>query len=322
MVNLITAVAAGLMIAMVMFVRDMSKPIVRRSYDGAARRSLKVRERGGADHLAARGHEIVVVELDGPLFFGTADALFSEVERLSGNAKVMILDCGRLADMDSTGVRLLQQLFQRLIAHGKTALISHMTRDDMNGRFLGVIAGERIFDICRLFADTDAALEWAEDKLLQAAGIASADHVELDLRQFSIATGLDEGEHAAFAALTRRRELPAGTTLFREGDHGDAFFMLAKGTVTIRLVSGRRAPVRLANLIPGVVFGEMAMLECEHRSADAVADCDVVIYEMSKADFENVLATSPALAAKLSANMAREIAARLRVTNNELRMIS
>ncbi len=38
-VNLITAVIAGIMIAMVMFVRDMSKPIVRRSYDGAARRA-------------------------------------------------------------------------------------------------------------------------------------------------------------------------------------------------------------------------------------------------------------------------------------------
>ncbi len=321
-VNLITAVIAGVLVAMVMFVRDMSKPIVRRHYDGTARRSLKVRERTEAEYLTAHGQEIVVVELDGPLFFGTADALFSEVERLAVPAHVVILDCSRLADMDATGVRLLQQLFQRLIAGGKIPLVSHMTKDDLNGRFLEVIAGSRIFGVCRLFADTDAALEWAEDERLEAAGIRALTSEEVDLKDFSIAGGLTPEEHAAFAALTLRRELPAGTMIFREGDGGNTLYMLAKGTVTIRLVSGRRSSIRLATLIPGVVFGEMAMLEGERRSADAIADNAVVIHEMSKSDFENVLASNPALAAKLVANIAREIAARLRVTNNELRMIS
>ena len=322
MVNLITAVIAGVMIAMVMFVRDMSKPIVRRHYDGSARRSLKVRERGESEHLAARTQEIVVVELDGPLFFGTADTLFSEVERISTSARIVILDCGRLADMDATGVRLLLQLFQRMIAHGKTMLISHMTKDDLNGRFLGVIAGDQIFSVCRLFTDTDAALEWAEDNLLGAAGFDPAGVREIDLHEFGIALGFDDIERDHLAALTRRHELPAGTVLFREGDEGDAFFMLAKGTVTIRLASGRRAPIRLANLIPGVVFGEMAMLEGQQRSADAIADGDIVVYKMTNADFQTVLTGNPALAAKLVGNIAREIAARLRVTNNELRIIS
>jgi SulP family sulfate permease len=321
-VNLITAVIAGVMIAMVMFVRDMSKPIVRRHYDGSSRRSLKVRERSHAEHLALRGRQIVVVELDGPLFFGTADALFNEVERLSADARVVILDCGRLADMDATGVRLLLQLFQRMLAANKIAVIAHMTRDDLNGKFLGIIAGERIFDVCRLFADTDAALEWAEDRILENAGIVSSVTREIDLNEFAVTAGLTAEEQGQLTTLTRRRELPAGTMLFREGDEGDSFFMLAKGTVTIRLVSGHRAPIRLANLIPGVIFGEMAMLEGERRSAEAVADTEIVIYEVRKADFDHALHLNPTLAAKVVANMAREIAARLRVTNNELRMIS
>ena len=321
-INLITAVIAGVMIAMVMFVRDMSKPIVRRHYDGSARRSLKVRERFEAEYLAGRAHEIVVLELDGPLFFGTADALFAEVEKISISARIMVLDCGRLADMDATGVRLLLQLFQRMIAHGKIMLVSHMTKEDLNGRFLEVIAGNGIFAVCSLFADTDAALEWAEDNLLRAAGFDPAGTREIGLQEFGITLGFDATERNHLAALTQRRELSAGTVLFREGDNGDAFFMLAKGTVTIRLVSGRRAPIRLANLIPGVVFGEMAMLEGERRSADAIADGDIVVYQMTKADFENVLTTNPGLAAKLIGNMAREIAARLRVTSNELRIIS
>ncbi len=320
--NLITAVLAGVLIAMIMFVRDMSKPIIRRHYDAAARRSLKVRERAEAEYLSGHGHEIVVVELDGPLFFGTADALFDEVERLSAPARVVILDCGRLADVDATGVRLLQQLFQRMIAQGKIALVSHMTKDDLNGRFLTAIAGDRIFGICQLFPDTDAALEWAEDRVLEAAGIGTLIGDELSLPEFSLTADLSGEESAELAAAVQRKELPAGTVLFREGDDGDALYMLAKGTVTISLVSGRRASIRLASLIPGVIFGEMAILEGRRRSANAVTDGAVVVYEMTKTDFSRVMNANPTLAAKLIANMAREIAARLRATNNELRMIS
>jgi SulP family sulfate permease len=322
LVNLITAVIAGVMIAMVMFVRDMSKPIVRRTYDGSARRSLKVRERSEAEHLAGRAQEIIVVELDGPLFFGTADALFAEVERLSASTRIVILDCGRLADMDATGVRLLLQLFQRLITQGKVMLVSHITKDDLNGRFLEVIAGHQIFSVCRLFADTDAALEWAEDHLLAAAGFNPAGAREVGPHEFGITLGFDTADRDHFAARIARHELSAGTVLFREGDNGDSFFMLAKGTVTIRLSSGRKSPIRLANLIPGVVFGEMAMLEGARRSADAIADGDIVVYQMTKNDFDSLMTTNPTLAAKLVANMAREIAARLRVTNNELRIVS
>jgi sulfate permease, SulP family len=320
--NLITAVLVGVLIAMLMFVRDMSKPIIRRHYDGTARRSLKVRERDEADHLSIHGQQIVVVELDGPLFFGTADALFNEVERLAKGARVVILDCGRLADMDATGVRLLLQLFHRMRAEGKTALVSHVTRDGLNGRFLAAIAGEGIFGVCRLFADTDAALEWAEDRLLEVAGLTSGLGDELNVDQFSIAGGFSPEENAQLLGAIRRRELPAGTVLFREGDDGDALYMLAKGTVTIRLVSGRGSSIRLATLIPGVIFGEMALLEGRRRSAEATADAAIIVYEMTKADFAKLMANNPTLAAKLVANMAREIAARLRVTNNELRMIS
>jgi CRP-like cAMP-binding protein len=241
---------------------------------------------------------------------------------LSADARIVILDCGRMADMDATGVRLLSQLFQRMTAQGQTMLVSHMTREDLNGRFMEVIAGAGIFNACRLFADTDSALEWAEDHVLGAAGFDPAGRREIDLEEFGLALGFDADERAQIGQRIQRLELTAGTMLFREGDDGDAFFLLAKGTVTIRLSVGRRSPIRLANLIPGVTFGEMAMLEGARRSADAIADNDIVVYRMTKADFEELLVAAPALAAKVVGNMAREIAARLRVTNNELRIIS
>jgi CRP-like cAMP-binding protein len=224
--------------------------------------------------------------------------------------------------MDATGVRLLLQLFQRMIAKRKITLVSHITRGDNNGRFLEIIAGAGIFNFCKLFADTDAALEWAEDHLLGTAGFDPAGAQEMDLHEFSIALGLNADEHEVIAHVIQRRELAAGTVLFREGDAGEALYMLAKGTVTIRLSTGRKTPIRLANLIPGVIFGEMAILEGQRRSADAIADGDIVIYQMNKTDFDGLLTTKPTLAAKLVANIAREIAARLRTTNNELRIVS
>ena len=98
-------------------------------------------------------------------------------------------------------------------------------------------------------------------------------------------------------------------------------YLLARGTVTIRLGTENGA-LRLATLIPGVMFGEMALLEGQPRSADAVASSAIVVYEMDGAGFARILADHPALAAKLMTNMAREIAARLRATSDHLRAVS
>lgn len=320
--DLITAVVIGVLVSMLLFVTQMSKSIVRRVIDGTQRHSLKVRERAHTELLTRHGREVVIIELDGPLFFGTADALVTEAEHRAGAARMLILDFRRVAEMDSTGVRLLLVLARTITARGTALLLAHVTHEGEHGRFIAAIGGQQLFSLARTFADTDAALEWAEDRLVDLYAEAGAGRGELALADLCLAEGLWPDDVELLANYLRRAEFKAGEVLFREGEVGTNLFLLARGTVTIRLIRAGGGAVRLSTLIPGVMFGEMALLEGQPRSAEAVATTDIVVFAMDNASFNRILTEHPKLAARLMANMAREIAARLRVTSDQLRSVS
>ena len=117
-----------------------------------------------------------------------------------------------------------------------------------------------------------------------------------------------------------RREFEAGQFLFRAGDAGDTLYVLARGSVSIKLpVKGGGESKRLVALSPGVMFGEKVLIESRPRSADAVADEFAVAYGLKRAAFESLRIEQPALAGKLMHNVTRLLLDRLRTTTEELR---
>ncbi|MBF0392267.1 MAG: cyclic nucleotide-binding domain-containing protein, partial [Alphaproteobacteria bacterium] len=172
-------------------------------------------------------------------------------------------------------------------------------------------------DAARWFPDLDAALEWAEDALL--ARHPTGDRPgEIALAHSCLATGLAADDLRHLAGRLRRCELPAGAVLFRQGEAGDTLYLLARGRITVRLETAPGRFPRLATFMPGVMIGEMALLEGQPRSAEAVAAEDAVLHALSRADLDRIRAEHPALAARLMENVAREIAARLRAANRQL----
>ena len=76
---------------------------------------------------------------------------------------------------------------------------------------------------------------------------------------------------------------------------------------------------RLVTLSPGVMFGEMVLVENQPRSADAVVEQYAVVYSLSRAALESLRVNHPSLSSKLLLNMSRLLADRLRTTTEELR---
>ena len=60
------------------------------------------------------------------------------------------------------------------------------------------------------------------------------------------------------------------------------------------------------------MLGELAMLDGGSRTADAVADCDSVVYTLSREKFESLAQTDPVLGERLSRNIALNLSERLR----------
>lgn len=110
------------------------------------------------------------------------------------------------------------------------------------------------------------------------------------------------------------RDFPAGAVLFEEGDPGSRMYVIRSGEVRIVKRVGERAIV-LARLGPGEAFGEMALLEGQPRSAEAVVDSDARLLEIDEAAFADLVRGNGEIALRLL----RRLSARLREANRQIR---
>jgi MFS superfamily sulfate permease-like transporter len=87
-----------------------------------------VRPSGQRAYLKERGAEIVLVELEGALFFGTADRCGREIEAFARGRDSLIVDLKRVTEIDTTGSFVLMQTLRRLAETGTRATLSSVGR--------------------------------------------------------------------------------------------------------------------------------------------------------------------------------------------------
>ena len=117
----------------------------------------------------------------------------------------------------------------------------------------------------------------------------------------------------SFSLLTGNNIEPcrvrAGGVIFREGEDADELFVIKSGYVRIQI--GNRI---VADLAADTIFGEMALIDDEPRSATAVAITDVELVPVSERQFLFLVSQTPHFALKVM----RVLAQRLRATNKTL----
>ena len=117
----------------------------------------------------------------------------------------------------------------------------------------------------------------------------------------------------SFSLLTgndiETRRIRAGDVIFREGEKADELFVIKSGHVRIQV--GNRT---MADLATDNIFGEMALIDSEPRSATAVAITDVELVPISEKQFLFLVTQTPYFALKVM----RILAQRLRVTNKSI----
>lgn len=122
--------------------------------------------------------------------------------------------------------------------------------------------------------------------------------------------GGEAAGHASDALVERfARVLPAGETVFGEGEEGHEMFIVRSGAVEMR--RGGRA---LATMRSGDYFGEMSMLLDAPRSAAAVVVEDAELIGIRRESFDTILRENPAV----GRSILRELALRLRTADEQL----
>jgi CRP/FNR family transcriptional regulator, cyclic AMP receptor protein len=120
------------------------------------------------------------------------------------------------------------------------------------------------------------------------------------------------------ASVVRPRRFDEGSVLFREGDAGDALYLLEGGLVKLSKVDLGGHEKTLALLQPPEFFGEMALLGHATRSATALALSQVSALLLYRDDFQRLLAAYPAV----SLNLTTTLANRLRGMDDEAQVPS
>jgi CRP-like cAMP-binding protein len=207
----------------------------------------------------------------------------------------------------------------RLTKEGKYLLLSSIPEQPPIANFLKDMGVTAALTRGRFFPDVDRAIEWAEEHLLlsQLGDVESGS--EFPFARLDVFAHMTEKELAIVKVALSRRIYAGGEVIFREGDTSDELYTIAKGSASVRLrLSGSERETRLITFSAGTVFGEVALLDREARSATVEADEELVCYVLTRASFEKLTAEHPAVAIKLLTNLGREISGRLRRANRTI----
>jgi CRP/FNR family transcriptional regulator, cyclic AMP receptor protein len=135
------------------------------------------------------------------------------------------------------------------------------------------------------------------------------------LRHVPLFESLDDETARKLCQLLESIDCKAETSLFRAGDEGDAMYLIERGKVRICVQATDGRDMTLTELGRGDFFGEMALLDGQRRSANAIVAEDARLAVLSREHFLSFVRSSPDVALELLTAFAN----RLRHTDELLR---
>jgi CRP/FNR family transcriptional regulator, cyclic AMP receptor protein len=134
------------------------------------------------------------------------------------------------------------------------------------------------------------------------------------LKSVPLFSDLEQGELERFSLVAVPRSFPAATRVFHEGDHSDACYIVRSGSFRVTREHSDGRAITLATLGPGDIFGELAMLDGEVRSASVESLEDSELLALPAGEVRALLARHPEITVKLVAALVR----RLRSANERI----
>jgi len=324
--NLVAASGVGVGLAILLFLREQSRSsVVRNRIDGHHLFLKRARSTQDIERLEREGGEVVVFELQGSLFFGTASQLQSALEPEIGVRKYIVLSMRRVQSLDITATHMLEQIKDRLEESGASLVFCDIPKGLPSGlkmkRFLKDTGVVRPTSKALAFGQLDEALEWIEAQQLAQARVEQSVAGSLGQRDMPIFAGCGDAAIAALEAAMEIRAIKAGKRVFKAGAGDGALFIIRHGTVRLTLPIHKKDNYHLATSGPGDILGGMGFIEAEGHAADALALTDVEAYMLTREQFEMLAVDYGDIALAIFGNVARSLATRLRVAVGEIQAL-
>jgi SulP family sulfate permease len=293
--------ACGVLVSLGIFVVSYSRlNVIRFSGTGANIRSVVSRLPAAEQWLARSGESTRILRLQGYIFFGTADALVTQIREIldAGGTRYLILDFARVDGIDAAGLASFTRL-QKLTRDAGVTLVFSALAPEIRQRLELASDGagaQGVDNIPQAHADLDQALQWCEDRLLRGEGDKSVGLLaQMEARDQALIRALV----ADMAPFLERVEYPVGHVLWYAGDPSPDMYYIESGELQLFAGKSDDAGKRVAVVTSGDIIGVNGFYLQESRPATMRVTQSCVLQRLSDAAMQRMEQEAPALAVRL-----------------------
>jgi SulP family sulfate permease len=321
--SLLTGLAVGIALAVALFIIEYSRvPVVRHILSGRSLRSRVQRPQPQTELLHREGKQLLILELQGYIFFGTANRIYEQLkqrleEHPEAPLRVVMLDFRRVNGVDASAALSFVRLKRLLRNHGVILAfiqLAHQVQRQLERDVLTRADQES----WRLFPDLDHGVEWYEQLVLEGEAGREA---SILAQPGVVQAGQERGGLAlVFAALLaeaeqeeigddqgllhlmnylERVELQNGALLIRQGEPQPYLYFLEAGEITVEYQTGDSHVVRLESGGPGAITGELSFYLGIPAPATVRAARESILYRLPANDLHSLEREHPHTAALL-----------------------
>jgi SulP family sulfate permease len=304
-IGFLEALAVGILVSMSLFIISYARlDFVRLQTTLANRRSMVERSDPARSYLTGVGRSVIVLELTGVLFFGTAtrlrDRVLAVLESADSPPAAVVLDFRRVRDIDASAAVSLDRTFEELRHLGVDVRVCALSAEA--AARLNRLGPVRV----RLHDTLDGALQELEETLLRELDPAIAERESFLGRLKAAHPDVD------FADLFPVASFAPGALMIEEGSPSDEILVLIRGEASAVVGTKDRTQV-VARFLPGALIGEMAYYGGDLRSASVWAEEEVHALRIEASLLEPGSPLSPAITStihRLAAGMLSQRLAR------------
>ena len=309
----ITGTVFGVVLALVLFVVRYSRiDVIRHELTGASAASNIDRTPRERAVLDTKSDGLLILELRGYLFFGTATSISDAVRRrcvLVPELEVVVFDFAAVTGVDSSAAIAFEKIGRLAAAHGLTLILSGA--DPQIERIVGAALDGRAGMRVATAPDLDRGIEMAEQTLLESSDVACEPQAVVPVGDI-LAQALDDSDEITnLVTQLERLELEAGQRIVTFGEPPPGLFFLEAGRLTASLDRDGAPTQRLRTMLPGTVVGEISLYLDRTATANVRADIPSVVWHLSPERLEEFGRSNSRAAAAIHLFVARTLADRV-----------
>ncbi len=322
--DILQGVTFGFFVAIILFVINYSQlSVIKIETNGSDHASNVDRDLETRELLNKEGHRILILVLQGFIFFGTADKLISAIRSrimdVEGNHfDFLVLDFNNVSQLDTSAIVTFSKLAQLSDRIGFHIVISGADEKSIkrlvkHGFFT---IGEQLWER-NYKAQLDTAVDWCERRILTSLN-RNDEEKNLELEDVLRRIAYQESDVALLSKFFEIEPRRAGEYLFKEGDKGESLYFVGAGVVIVVLNLPNKSENILRKFTAGAILGEMAIYTGENRTASVRTETASVLFRLDKDKLEEMGKRFPASTAALHTYIVRVLSERLGRANRNL----